>query len=210
MPKACKSCTTWAASGRTHSSSSKAAKGRTAGAKAMPSGSLCSSDKYTAWVSVGGQFPAAAKANEPSRTQRGWPCQWAEDCTWARKPCPASSCNCSTCQACSSSPTLKLCSALDTGCIDCFAKATANSEYSAGSASPFAAWLACTANPSCVRVPVLSKTIVCTLAKASNPCRLRTNTPCRAKEPAAVKMATGVAKDRAQGQVTMSTTAAYN
>ncbi|MNV83686.1 hypothetical protein D3C71_1775040 [compost metagenome] len=62
--------------------------------------------------------------------------------------------------------------------------------------------------PSRVSVPVLSNTKVSTLAKASNPCRLRTSTPWRAKVPAAVNMATGVASDKAQGHVTISTATA--
>ena len=62
--------------------------------------------------------------------------------------------------------------------------------------------------PSCVSVPVLSNTTVSIVASDSRACRLRTRTPSRAKAPAAESMATGVAKDSAQGQVTISTATA--
>ena len=46
------------------------------------------------------------------------------------------------------------------------------------------------------------------LAKFCNAAKRRTSTPLRAKAPAVASMAAGVAKDKAQGQVTINTATA--
>ena len=65
-----------------------------------------------------------------------------------------------------------------------------------------------TTKRSWVKVPVLSNTTAVTRDKASKACRRRTNTPPCARAPADDSIAAGVAKDKAQGQVTMSTATA--
>ena len=143
---------------------------------------------------------------EPRRTRRGGHCP-VRSCTSALKPSPACSSRLETSQRPSSAPAAST-RARDAGCKDCRANAAANDKALARSRSPPASRTVCNAIASRVSVPVLSNTTVSICARASSPCRLRTSTPCRASVPAAVNIATGVANDNAQGQVTMSTATA--
>ena len=127
-------------------------------------------------------------------------------------PKPARSCTCTICQRAASacagaSASAARATAREAGCTDWRASRPARASASAAS-MPAPGCRLRTAMPSRVSVPVLSKTRVSTPARASRPCRLRTSTPPRASVPAAVSMATGVASDSAQGQVTISTAAA--
>ena len=63
----------------------------------------------------------------------------------------------------------------------------------------------CNSMRSLVSVPVLSNTTASTRASDSKDCTSRSNTPWRARLPAAASMAAGVANDKAQGQVTINT-----
>jgi hypothetical protein len=69
-------------------------------------------------------------------------------------------------------------------------------------------WTRTTSNASRVKVPVLSKITVSIWARFCRALRRRTSTPLRAKAPAVASMAAGVASDKAQGQVTISTATA--
>ena len=89
----------------------------------------------------------------------------------------------------------------DAGCRECWAKAHATASAACAS-TPSRQWVATKARLSPVKVPVLSNTKVSTRASASMAPSLRTSTPARASAPAAASMAVGVARDRAQGQVT--------
>ena len=97
--------------------------------------------------------------------------------------------------------------ARETGCSECRASAAAWASAVAA-VIPARTLVPASTKPSRVSVPVLSNMTVSTLANASKASSLRTNTPRRAKAPAAASMAAGVASDKAQGQVTTNTATA--
>ena len=93
---------------------------------------------------------------------------------------------------------------LDTGCNECAAKPAAQVKACSGR-TPSRVVMRWTLKFSSVNVPVLSKMTVSTLANICKACKRLSNTPPLANAPAVANMAAGVAKDNAQGQVTMST-----
>ena len=162
--------------------------------------------RNTCCASVLSSSTAPVCRDEPSSTRPAGkaPCK---SCTQALNPRPTSSCTCVTCQRGAWPLALRaaaMTTARDTGCREWRASSAAKPKASCAG-TPAAAWMALTTMPSRVKVPVLSKTTVSTSANASRPWRLRTSTPWRASVPAADNMATGVASDKAQGQVTINT-----
>ena len=197
-PACCSARTTSAASGRTSSITSNRASSVNWPSLPCPESTTCSASPPSC---VG----TPAWRAEPKRSQRGAALPDAS-CTSAVNPWPASSRRLNALQRVLSAGAAAT-MARDAGCMDCRASVAARARASSRS-SPGAHRTECTAMPSRVSVPVLSNTSASTLARASSPCRLRTSTPWRASVPAAVNMATGVAKDKAHGQVTISTATA--
>ena len=131
---------------------------------------------------------------------------------WPSSPCPANSwtswafrlSGCGLPGASADAGRLQAAIAMAAGCSDCTANACANTSACCG-VKPARVRIRPTCKPSRVKVPVLSKTTVSTSARDSSACGLRTNTPARAKAPLAAIIAAGVASDKAQGHVTIST-----